>query len=1056
MPPSGASFHESNTIPPSAFQAKKIESSLENSFSTVRKPFDWERFILLFWMGLSCFLGIRLIISLAKEWLVLRKTELVKDKNIYQPLDAAVARLGLKHSPAVLQSESIHCPVICCWGWRPALVLPKSVLRLGDKKNLTGILCHELAHWKRKDHYASLLAELAVCFLPWQPLLWWMKQRLERFSELACDHWVLSTGESGEEYAESLLDMLPQRRQVFSLAVVNRRKRLEDRIRAILRGWRAAPNQGALWTMIAILLSLGLTAAVAFAQSGNATRLLDAVGIVSSPDSLNDNPIPMSSARRINIPDIMTVSNLSPDGKYFACFLNYDLMTYNIETGEIDKIDEYVYPQRAVWSQDGNRLAYTKIRDREDMNSFYLAITDLSAKKEEKVLELKDYYFNIEDWSSDGKYVVGTEDTNKRKHDNHVIVAVNLERKELTYLETNHNHRDPTWYSELNPRFSPDGKYIVYRTSDYRTGLSTLHIRTLDDAYHYEYSDYRGNIEFPFWSPDGRFIIFRGKNADQTLDIDIYAIQAVNGQFLGIPIRVLNNFGRSLPITWTRNNKFAYNTLQGAADWGLYVFSIDANTGHAAKTPKRIFSRGTRTYAWYADSAKILHPYWDGMQIFSLQDLKLESIRPEIVGAFSHIQSMSISPDNSFIVMGASDAEKNKGVFKMQLDTGEIDALVPMNVKDRWGLVHVTRLTADGSAIAYVADNKIYRLSLADRKTDMIAEGDESKGIYISYAMLSLTSDGTKIAYNLIDNERNVVSIIVKSFPSNETKEIVSYSINEDWIYSLDLSPDGGNIAYLTDKLWIAPLSGKEPYAVELPEQLSFNYLSRIQWSPDGKQISVIAKEEHKPQYWIIDNFVIEGKKEQAADDVKPVVAPKSLKGANVVLLSTPDKDKYPALKQDIDINKPNLQEGKEGYAITQNGLKNGEMPFTDRSCKLDQIPSELEGLTLLHTAMAHKQVWDDEFVIKLSCEKPFCAFIAVDERALELWKQVGTPKWLREYSPTEFKITTDDSDMKASNQGYKVFFKKMEAGTIVLGPPRAGSTYGTMYIAFFGVESKD
>jgi beta-lactamase regulating signal transducer with metallopeptidase domain len=90
-------------------------------------------------------------------------------------------------------------------------LIPESALEPSRPLDWEGILCHELAHWRRRDHLAAFLAEILVCVLPWNPLAWWAKTRLSQLAELACDDWVLASGSEGTDYAASLLELVPQR-----------------------------------------------------------------------------------------------------------------------------------------------------------------------------------------------------------------------------------------------------------------------------------------------------------------------------------------------------------------------------------------------------------------------------------------------------------------------------------------------------------------------------------------------------------------------------------------------------------------------------------------------------------------------------------------------------------------------------------------------------------------------------------------------------------------------------------------------------------------------------
>jgi TonB family protein len=133
-----------------------------------------------------------------------------------------------------------------------------------------GILCHELAHVKRRDHVAGLLSELMVVFLPWHPLLWWAKKRLSSLSEHACDDWVIAAGGCGMNYVESLLDLLPVKQMAFVPAVVRNKHVLERRVMRMLRESYENPHLGKKWILSSVLITICVSLSVAFAQTKSA------------------------------------------------------------------------------------------------------------------------------------------------------------------------------------------------------------------------------------------------------------------------------------------------------------------------------------------------------------------------------------------------------------------------------------------------------------------------------------------------------------------------------------------------------------------------------------------------------------------------------------------------------------------------------------------------------------------------------------------------------------------------------------------------------------------
>jgi hypothetical protein len=177
----------------------------------------------------------------------------------------------------------------------------------------------------------------------------------------------------------------------------------------------------------------------------------------------------------------------------------------------------------------------------------------------------------------------------------------------------------------------------------------------------------------------------------------------------------------------------------------------------------------------------------------------------------------------------------------------------------------------------------------------------------------------------------------------------------------------------------------------------------------------------------------------------------RALAPADVKLVSTPDLSRELALLQvgDSDPRESIARDSSNqdtGYRVVAGGLKVGAPPYSDRPFKIEQLPEAFAGLTLLQTKMRQKPVLDGRFGVLLATAKPCTVFVAVEEPALETYKQHGVPSWLQEYVPTGHQLTTDHP----SRGNYRVFVKQAPAGRIVLGPPCMELRANSMYFAFF------
>jgi beta-lactamase regulating signal transducer with metallopeptidase domain len=251
---------------------KAAQDGLTAAVAAQKTGIPWSRMLSWAWIAASLILAARLGVTFVRGIRILRRATPVPCQEIQQAVRAARAKLGIAEDVSVLASRNIRSPVIWCWSRRPAFLVPNTVSQSSDGINWVSVLCHELAHYKRHDHISGLLAEIAACALPWNLLLWWTKSRLVKFSEQACDDWVLSSGQSGADYARSLLDLVPQSQLALLPTVVASKKELQTRVRRIVQSRCGDPRAGGRWAVLVTTVAACLALGTAFAQEGRTDK----------------------------------------------------------------------------------------------------------------------------------------------------------------------------------------------------------------------------------------------------------------------------------------------------------------------------------------------------------------------------------------------------------------------------------------------------------------------------------------------------------------------------------------------------------------------------------------------------------------------------------------------------------------------------------------------------------------------------------------------------------------------------------------------------------------
>jgi len=116
---------------------------------------------------------------------------------------ARMIRSATPIKPNELYTADVSVPIVCGL-LRPAVLMPRSSSQWPDWQ-FDAAVRHELMHVRRKDLWASFVAQLACAVWWFHPLVWILSQQLRTSQETACDDAVLFSGFEHATYAEALL-----------------------------------------------------------------------------------------------------------------------------------------------------------------------------------------------------------------------------------------------------------------------------------------------------------------------------------------------------------------------------------------------------------------------------------------------------------------------------------------------------------------------------------------------------------------------------------------------------------------------------------------------------------------------------------------------------------------------------------------------------------------------------------------------------------------------------------------------------------------------------------
>ena len=123
---------------------------------------------------------------------------------------ASVASLLNMKAPVSVVVKGIVSPFLWCVG-SATLAWPDSLSSQADVVRSRGIIAHELAHLRRRDHWITWLELGASILWWWNPLFWYVRRQLRETAEMSCDALAIAANPvSRREYAELLLRLSSQ------------------------------------------------------------------------------------------------------------------------------------------------------------------------------------------------------------------------------------------------------------------------------------------------------------------------------------------------------------------------------------------------------------------------------------------------------------------------------------------------------------------------------------------------------------------------------------------------------------------------------------------------------------------------------------------------------------------------------------------------------------------------------------------------------------------------------------------------------------------------------
>lgn len=179
-----------------------------------------------------------------------------------EKLSGLKARMGIRRHVELRETHRIHGPMVA-GVFKQVILLPAGLLSGLPPEQVEAVLAHELAHVRRNDYFVNLLLSLAEILLFFNPMAWWIGQKIKAEREHACDDLALEMTGDTLSLVRSLALMEEWRLngRPFAMAFAGKDGSVLSRIQRLLqREDKRQVGPRAFWSLSVLCVCLALFA----------------------------------------------------------------------------------------------------------------------------------------------------------------------------------------------------------------------------------------------------------------------------------------------------------------------------------------------------------------------------------------------------------------------------------------------------------------------------------------------------------------------------------------------------------------------------------------------------------------------------------------------------------------------------------------------------------------------------------------------------------------------------------------------------------------------------
>jgi Tol biopolymer transport system component len=581
-------------------------------------------------------------------------------------------------------------------------------------------------------------------------------------------------------------------------------------------------------------------------------------------------PAGLTMSRLIPADPYLECQTLSPDATKIAGIgwnPDQNVLVYDLSTGAVNPITYYNYGRKSCtpyilsWSPDSREVAYRVSCSGDIGDEVYPQLRIAKPEGEPHLLfASKDIDEIIPcDWLPDKSSVLANV---WYKDGLHKLVLISVKDGSLSELVT---LKFPVNLITSSSTVSPDGRFIAFGEGT-EDGQNDIYILSLFDGARHILIDHPANDVEPRWSPDGKHIVFR---SDRNGSWALWGIAINEGQAEGVPFMILEGMQDQELASWTQKG-LCTRTMASTSE--IYTLEIDPLTHELIRTPTSLDTKafGMSSFPLWSPDGKYLsyRAYFEAENSPSLMiksliggetsKYKLTYAAPPVGG------TMRWMPDRSGLGVMYWDKDFNLYISKLNPISGEWETKqIPTG--DFKGRLRQYEWSKDGKTFYYSkmddAELNISFLShdLESGKERILFSYERGDKEDWTWWRVSISPDGTRLAINydlkpsILDIKTGQVHQI--KYTGDKTFFTPTWSPDGKYLLVRGSHKEGDDL----NELYILNVEDGSYKSLDISKYLPNNARIMIsnEWSSDGKSIALDIR-TWKSEVNLIQNVITE------------------------------------------------------------------------------------------------------------------------------------------------------------------------------------------------------